>query len=113
MINKQNIKLFKLIIMCQFIFSNNPHWLIEIDCEKDLNFFEIHSLNTYNLNNCDFNKSVCGEYINLMHYSVFHENKAYSNECELQGRKLEYSLVPVNMAGSVYDSTPHFIFSRR
>ena len=105
------MKLFKFIIIFQIILSSSPHWLIEFDCEKDLNFFEIHTLNTYNLNNCDFNQSICGEYINLMYHSVFHNNKVHSGECELQSRKIEYSLKPVNMAGSIYDSTPHFIIN--
>ena len=92
-------------------FSNNPHWLVEIDCQDSLNFFELHTLNTYNLNNCESEDMKCGEYINLMYYSIFNNNQIYTDQCEIRSRKIEYSLVPVNMAGSLYDLTPHFIFN--
>ena len=97
--------------MINISYSNNPHWLIEIDCEDNMNFFELHTLNTYNINNCKPEDSVCGEYINLMYYSIFQENKTYTNECDVGLRKIRYSLSPVNMSGSAYDSTPHFIFN--
>ena len=110
-----SISLLKILIFSIILFglnlASNPHWLVEFDCEDRLNFFEMHTLNTYNLNNCNPQDSQCGEYLNLMHYSIFHENKIYSNDCKIGGRKLEYSLEPVNMAGSVYDSTPHFILN--
>ena len=92
-------------------YSNKPHWLVEVDCEDSLNFFKVHTLNTYNINNCEPEDSNCGEYINLMHYSIFHENETFSNECEIGLRKLKYRFSPVNMSGSAYDSTPHFIFN--
>ena len=72
--------------------ATNPHWLIEFDCEEKLNFFEIRTLNTYNLNNCSPKNSQCGEYVNLVHYSIFHENKIYSSDCQIGGRELKYSL---------------------
>ena len=100
--------IFSLFVISLF-FASNPHWLIEFDCESDLNFFEINTLNTYNLNNCNSENRLCGDYINLMHYSIFHENKIYADYCDIAGREIKYILKPVNMAGSVYDSTPHFI----
>ena len=108
-----NIIKFYIAIFVLFSFgiSNTPHWLVEIDCEENLKFFEIRTLNTYNLDNCSNKDSNCGEYINLMHHSIFHNNKPISNQCDIGGRLLEYSLVPVNMAGSVYDLTPHFVFN--
>lgn len=103
------------IILSFYILStslaNNPYWLLEIDCDYSSNFFEVRTQNTYNISNCDNNDSHCGEYINLMYHSIFHENIIISDACELIGRKLEYSLVPVNMAGSSYDSTPHFVLN--
>ena len=87
---------------------STPHWLIEVDCEDRLNFFEVHTLNTYNLNNCTSKDKECGEYINLMYYSIFNENQIYSNTCNIGGRELEYIFKPVNMSGSSYDLTPHF-----
>ena len=105
--------LFVLLSCClaSIALSNSPHWLVEIDCEDNLNFFEIHTLNTYNLRDCNPTKSSCGEYINLMYHSIFYNNLTYSDKCNIGGRILEYSLVPVNMAGSIYDSTPHFVFN--
>ena len=91
--------------------ANSPYWLLEIDCDNNSNFFEIRTLNTYNISNCDNNDSYCGEYINLMYYSIFQKNILISDKCELLSRKLEYSLVPVNMTGSSYDSTPHFVLN--
>ena len=87
---------------------SSPHWLMKADCEDDLNFFEIRTLNTYNLNNCTPKDRGCGEYVNLMYYSIFNENEIYSNVCSIGGRQLEYILKPVNMSGSSYDLTPHF-----
>ena len=105
-----------LLFMCfvnliSLSYSNNPHWLIEFDCENNLNFFELHTLNTYNINSCSSNDRNCGEYINLAYYSIFNNNEVYANECEIGSRKIKYSLTPVNMAGSKYDLTPHFIFN--
>tara|TARA_Y100001970_G_C14001432_1_gene733606 strand:+ start:71 stop:709 length:639 start_codon:yes stop_codon:yes gene_type:complete len=99
------------LVLLTFIHANNPNWLVEIDCENELNFFEMHTLNTYNINNCKPENSYCGEYINLMHYSIFHNNEEYMGECNIGLRKISYSLSPVNMSGSSYDSTPHFIFN--
>ena len=106
-----SISLYSIFILLGVSFSSNPHWLVEIDCEDNLNFFELHTLNTYNLSECNPSNSLCGEYINLMHYSIFYNNKIYSNHCEVGSRLIEYSLTPVNMAGSTYDLTPHFIIN--
>ena len=65
---------FFFIILFNLNLASSPHWLIEFDCENELSFFEIRTLNTYNLNNCNPENNQCGEYINLMHYSIFHEN---------------------------------------
>ena len=107
----KNLLFICFIQLISICYSNNPHWLIEFDCENNLNFFELHTLNTYNINNCTANDENCGEYVNLMYYSIFQNNKIYADECEVGARKLEYSLTPVNMAGSKYDLTPHFIFN--
>ena len=97
-----------LLIIFQFILANNFNWLVEIDCDDDLNFFEIRTLNTYNLSNCNSDNSKCGEYINLEYYSTIHNNLSYIGNCELEDRKIEYILTPINMSDSVYDLTPHF-----
>tara|TARA_Y100001970_G_scaffold214030_1_gene261671 strand:- start:1218 stop:1877 length:660 start_codon:yes stop_codon:yes gene_type:complete len=102
---------FFCIILFNLNLASSPHWLIEFDCENELSFFEIRTLNTYNLNNCSPENNQCGEYINLMHYSIFHENKVYSDFCNIGGRELKYSLKPINMTGSIYDLTPHFILN--
>ena len=107
------MRLFKIwffsLILSQFILSNNFHWLVEIDCDKHLNFFEIRTFNTYNLDNCTADNDKCGEYINLLYYSLSHNNQVYHNTCEVDGRNLEFSFKPINMTGSIYDLTPHFI----
>ena len=107
-------KLYFIILsflILSIILPNSPYWLLEIDCDNESNFFEIRTFNTYNINNCSNENDMCGEYINLMHYSIFHENKMIEDKCDLIGRKLEYSLIPVNMAGSSYDITPHFVLN--
>ena len=60
-----------LLIIFQFILANNFNWLVEIDCDDDLNFFEIRTLNTYNLSNCNSKYSKWGVYKFrvLFHYS--------------------------------------------
>ena len=75
-----------IFILFSFGISNTPHWLLEIDCEEDLKFFEIRTLNTYNLDNCSNKDSNCGEYINLMYHSIFHNNEPISNQCDIGGR---------------------------
>ena len=91
--------------------SNTLHWLAEIDCEENLNLFEIRTLNTYNLNQCEPTHNNCGEYINLMSYSIFHNNQSIEGECYLSGRKIQYLLRPANLSNSEYDTTPHFLIN--
>ncbi len=105
--NSFKIWLLPLIVF-HLILSNNFQWLVEIDCDKKLNFFEIRTLNTHNLDNCTAADSKCGEYINLSYYSVHNKNQIYHNICEIDERNLDFSLKPINMAGSVYDLTPYF-----
>ena len=99
---------FFFLLISHFALCGNFHWLIEVDCDDDLNFFEISTLNTYNLSNCTPNDSKCGEYINLKYYSTLHKNQIYFGTCDVDGRKLEYTLKPINMSDSIYDLTPHF-----
>ncbi len=99
---------FLSILFCLKI-SSSPHWLIEFDCEKSLNFFELKTLNTYNLKNCNQSEKTCGEYINLMYHSIFNNDNKIIDYCEIGNRKIKVSLKPVNMSGSKYDSTPHFL----
>lgn len=101
-------KCIYVLIVSQFILANSFNWLIEIDCDDDLNFFEIRTLNTYNLSNCNSKYSKCGEYINLEYYSSTNNNLSYVGNCELDNREIEYILNPINMSDSVYDLTPHF-----
>ena len=91
--------------------SSSSHWLLEVDCDNNSNFFQIRTFNTYNINNCNEKKQYCGEYTNLIHHSIFHKNKEIHNDCKLMGRNLEYNLTPVNMGGSSYDTTPYFILN--
>ena len=106
---KNKYKIFFWCLFLSFKFSSSPHWLIEIDCDKSLNFFELRTFNAYNLLNCDKTKNICGEYINLMFYSIFNNEDALIDYCEIGNRKIKYSLKPVNMSGSKYDTTPHFL----
>ena len=46
-----------------------------------------------------------------MYYSIFHNNQSITGKCNVGGRLLEYSFIPVNMAGSIYDLTPHFVLN--
>ncbi len=103
----KKICIFSLIIS-QCILSNNFNWLVEIDCDDDLNFFEIRTLNTYNLSNCNSLDSNCGEYINLEYYAAINMNQNYWGSCDIKGREINYILAPINMSDSVYDLTPHF-----
>ena len=62
------IKFYIIIfILSSLGVSNTPHWLVEIDCESDLRFFEVRTLNTYNLDNCSSNRlAISILYINII-----------------------------------------------
>ena len=101
--------IFFLSMLFSLKISSSPHWLIDFNCEQSLNFFELKTLNTYNLKNCSKSDKMCGEYINLMYYSIFNNDKKIIDYCEIGNREIKFSLKPVNMSGSKYDSTPHFL----
>ena len=103
-----SFKIFFFLFISQLALCSNFNWLVEIDCDDDLNFFEIRTLNTYSLSNCMPNDSKCGEYLNLEHYSTIHNNEVYFSVCSIEGREIEYALTPINMSDSAYDLTPHF-----
>ena len=106
---QRTLFILSLVFLLDITFSNTRHWLVDVDCEESLNFFQIQTLNTYNLSRCSPENLKCGEYINLASYSAFHNNESIDGHCQLESRTIKYSLIPVNLSNSIYDMTPHFL----